>query len=706
MTVAANSEVPNIAITTDASDTRASEGSRAAVNASEPRRTTVMKLREWNVSHAYASYYLEQITDLDAAAEALVRAGIASSAYVADGLAYWMAKGKLEKHLPELNWREHENHAELKLPDGVEGWTKKGLFEALLHRFSEKKLMSPVPGPQHEYVRAAMEPSSLVFEDEEVVVCPTLKLYQTGVFTFSYEVIGEGTVDLPQFVTRYVNLFTRWCDEAWVPHAIAMLGAATSLHREAKDRAGREANWGEFLLMRKAGEEAVQTVGVDDLQFKMFPAHAPLDDHLASVLLEVANDPKLGRKLPPKVREFVAQISPASPADPQAPKQNTSSTVAAAEMDEVAPGADPATTSMKASASALSADAAESTEPAAESQETSSRQDPTITPNVAMEDRAAEAPPEEPADRDGEGAHDGSEGNETVTQSYQLSDMFDNAEFAARVALDPVPDAKTYLRHGLTPKLTRGNYWCSRPQVSIIAFDDQPTTATEIRERFGDQLGLIMMRVSRASQSVARAQLGDSLRPFEDWTLHVGQALSLCVYARDRRYQVHPPILETTDRACLVEMVDYLSMRCHQLDERASLAKSVAEARAVRAELGAVENLARTGFRMGELNTAAKVAWQQFDLPGTVKEAREKVSLAAEAATERTSEQGARFNAALAVVFGIVGAAGLTDSLTKPVWTKLDLPLPGGLEGPVCFGVSAALVGIVLWLVSRFLKRS
>lgn len=696
-TVVAKREAPKIAITPESGEVPAT--------ASQPSSAPVMMLREWHVSHAFASYYLEPVADLERAAETLVRTGVASSAYVADGLAYWMSKDTLETHRPELNWREHENHAELNLPNGIQGWARHGLFYALLHRFSENKLMSPLPGPQHEYLRAAMEPSSLVFDDEEVIVCPTLKLYKTGVFTISYEVVGRSDVDLPDFVSRYVNLFMRWCDEAWVPHTIAKLGAATALHREAKDRDSREANLRDFILMQRAAEKAGQSVEIDDLQFKMYPAHAPLDDSVIESLIELANEAKLGRKLPPEVRELAAKMSAALSQDPPPSSMRQEAGPAASQAVDARgpqPQAEPIVTLSERPPNASPPNVENSYElatpeehEARPSEEATTRQNNTVAPDTDPN-----------ATIDADANPDDSEEIETPTVSYQLSDMFDNAEFAIRVALDPPPDSKSYSERGLIPKLTRGGYWCSRPQVGITAFEDQPTTATEIRETFGDQLGLIMMRVSSAPQSVARAQLGESLRPFEDWTLHVNEALSLCVYARDRPYKVFPPILETTDRACLFELIDYLSMRCHQLDERASHANSAAEARVVRADLGAVENLARTGFRAGELNAATKVAWQKLELPARVKEAREKVSLAAEAASERSNNQGARFNAVLAVVFGIVGAAGLTDSFTKPLWTKLGLPLPNGLEGPACFLISAVLVGLVLWFITHVLKRS
>lgn len=689
-------------------------GSEPSTLDTAARDAPVMSLREWNVTHAYASYYVEPLSDLHAAAEALVRTGVATCAYIADGEAYWLAKGKLEKQRPALNWREHENHARLKLPDGIEGWAKQGLFRALLHRFSEKRVMSPLPGPQHEYLRAAMEPASLVFGDEQVIVCPTLKLYKTGIFTISYDVIAQAkAVGVPELVTRYVNLFARWCNEAWVPHAIAKLGAATSLHGESKDREARKANLGMFMLMKAAVEQSARMIEVDDLEFQMYPAHAPLDDFLMSVLVEAARDPTLRSNLPPKVRDLVGLAStPVSNLfQPQPTVDDVEHAGAVSRVDQTKPGA--AAANCEATIDEVEHADAVSRVDQTKSGAAVANCEPTIDSTSAAMDvnspapaEAGKEPPTHTADAElSKGSEEHGE-EQTSTLSYQLSDMFDNAEFAVRVALDPPPDGKTYVRRGLSPRLTRGDYWHNRPQVSINVFKDQPTSASEIRDRFGDQLGLVMLRVPSAPKSAARTHLDESLRPFEDYSLHISHALSLCVYASERCYQVHPPILEIMDRACLFEMVDYLSMRCHQLDERASLASSVSEARAVRADLGVTENLARTAFRTGELNAATMAAWQQLELPATLKEAREKVSLAAEAASERSNEQGARFNAALAVVFGIAGAAGLTDSFTKPLWVRLGFPLPEGLEGPVCFVISAGFVGVILWLVTHLLKRS
>jgi hypothetical protein len=618
--------------------------------------TPALTLRDWDVTHAYASYYLEPIDDLDAAAEALVRAGVASSAYVADGMAYWLAKDELKKQRPHLRWREHENHAEVRLPDGIDGWAKHGLFKALLQRFSEKKVLSPLPGPQHEYVRAALEPASLIFGDEQIIICPTLKLYKTGVFVITYDIIGDkDSVTVPELVTNYVNLFARWCDEAWVPYTIARLGATTQLYRGEDNRETREANLGMTLLMRTAADDMAETITVGDLQFKMFPAHAPLDGPIEKLLGIAPLEPS---------EASASEATESGPVDPSAE--------AARKTIELGGAPEAAIPMIEANA------------------------------NAAAPDR--DSSDDDNDDGDDHGDTDG------PTQSYQLSDMFDNAEYAIRAVLDPPPDDKQYLRRGLKPRITRGDYWHNRPQVSINVFDGQPSSASELRERFGDQLGLVMLRVPSAPAKLARTHLGESLRPFDDHSLHISQAVSFCVYAsrdgRDRLYeQPHPPVLEQMERACTFEMIDYLAMRCHQLDERASLVRTVAEARAVRADISAVENLARTGFRMGELNDATTAAWERLGLPATVKEAREKVSLSAEAASERASDQGAQLNSALAVVFGLVGAAGLTDSVTKPLWTAIGLPLPAGLEGPVCFAISAALVGIILWFVVRVLRK-
>lgn len=611
----------------------------------EPGQAPRVVLRDWSVTHAYSSYYLEAIKDLDAAAAALVRSGVASVAYVADGAAYWTKGAELKTGVPELQMREHETHGNIKMPEGIDGWAAQGLIKALFHRFSEKKVITPLPAPHHEYLRAAMEPSVLRFGEDEVTVVPSLKLYRTGVFVVSYEVFGsEDAMGIAELVDKQVNLFARWCDEAWVPAAVAKIGAATSLMDDDGDetRAQRAANVGLAVLMRAAADDAAEPITVGEYEFSMYPAHASLDGFFNRILLgeAQASGKKVGAAAP----------SPVAAVEASLPAQVAANSPPAAAVD----------TSAEVVGESVSADAKE------------------------------EEPP---------------------SQSYMLSDMFHNAEFAIRVTLDPPVDGKNYVRRGQkAPQLRRGNYWQCRPQVSIRTFDGQPATATEVREQFGDQFGHIMLRVRNAPRSVAREHLGASLRPFEDHTLHISEGVSLCVYASREgidtsHVQPSPEILEPMERACTFEVIDYLAMRCRQLDERATLATSVAEARAVRTDVGAVENLARTSFRAGELNTAALAGWQQLRLPTMVQETREKISLAAEAATERSGEQASRLNLALTLVFGIVGTAGLTDAFTKPLWTKIGLPLPAGLDGPLLFAISATFVLGLLWLVTAFLRK-
>jgi len=612
----------------------------------EPGQAPRVVLREWSVTHAYSSYYLEPINDLDLAAAALVRSGVASVAYVADGAAYWTRGAELKTGLPQLQMREHETHANIKMPEGIDGWAAQGLVKALFHRFSEKKVITPLPAPHHEYLRAAMEPSVLRFGEDEVTVVPSLKLYRTGVFVVSYEVFGsEDAMSIPELVDRQLNLFARWCDEAWVPAAIARIGAVTSIMDDDGDetREVRAANVGLAVLMRAAAADASEPITVGEYEFSMYPAHTSLDDFFNRIALGEA------------------QASTKNPG-------SAASSPAAAAVD----GSQPA-------------------------------QVAATSPPAAAPDTSTEVV--------GDGASADAKEDEPPSQSYMLSDMFHNAEFAIRVTLDPPVDGKNYVRRGQkAPLLRRGNYWQCRPQVSIRTFDGQPATATEVREQFGDQFGHIMLRVRNAPRGVAREHLGASLRPFEDHTLHINEGVSLCVYASREgvdtsRVQPSPEILEPMERACTFEVIDYLAMRCRQLDERATLATSVAEARAVRTDVGAVENLARTSFRAGELNTAALAGWQQLRLPTMVQETREKISLAAEAATERSGEQASRLNLALTLVFGIVGTAGLTDAFTKPLWTKIGLPLPAGLDGPLLFAISAGFVLGLLWLVTAFLRK-
>lgn len=606
----------------------------------EPR----MMLREWSVAHAYSSYYVGALPDLEVVAEAIVRAKVARVAYVADGDAFWLKDGALQMQRPKLEKREHELHASITLPEGLDQWAERGLFAALLHRFSEKKVLSPLDGPMHHYLRAFLEPSMLVFEDETLFIVPTLKLHQDGVFTLSYSLdVPDQNVGIAEFVNRYVNLFERWTKEALVPASLAIAGATGTLLREAKGRRERKSNLSTVELMRQVARKASTPVRLGDLEFEMYPAHVDL---MAMLL------------------ELIEHGHASMPGDRQEATPSPDGNV------ETSP-----------EASDIGGEAAEEG-----------------GDNDEDELDAEEMKDDEVEDGDSSPAR----------QEYILADIYQNTEYAIRSTLDPPREGRAYVWMGARRQRLRiGNYWHGRTNVVIHRFDQQPDTADEILSKFSRDLGSIMSRAPNAPPKIAMRELGESLRPFQDHTLHMNLAVSLCVYVPVDRSNltIVPWDLAAIERSCTFEAVDYLAMRCHQLDEHAGLARTVNAARGIRTDLGRAENLSRTTFRAGELNDAVRVAWNRMSLDVHAQEVREKAALAAEVAAERSNERAARINLATTLVFGLVGTAGLSDAVTGPIWRKLHLPLPEGLEGPVLFSVSAAVVLLLLSLVSFGLGR-
>ncbi|MBZ0238260.1 MAG: hypothetical protein K8M05_38470 [Deltaproteobacteria bacterium] len=244
------------------------------------------------MSYAYSSYYVQGIADLDAAARSLVESRVASVAYVADGSAFWLKDGKLRTEKADLQWREHEAHAHIKLPDDIEGLAADGLARALLHRFSEKRVHSPLRGPHDEYLRAVLEPVLLGFDEGRLLLLPMVKLYKSGVFIITFDVdTAESDIGVAEFVTKYGNLFERWCDEAWVPHAIARIGATTVLHEGGETRTDRKTNLGLVMIHRAAADAMAETVEIGDQRFTMFPVHRPLGDFLDTLLPKNSGSP-------------------------------------------------------------------------------------------------------------------------------------------------------------------------------------------------------------------------------------------------------------------------------------------------------------------------------------------------------------------------------------------------------------------------------
>lgn len=596
-----------------------------------------MRLREYSVANTYTSCFLTEIGDLDAAAARLVGSDLALSAYVVDGNAYWRQGAGVASGPAKLAMRDHETHAKLVFPDGLAGIAKLGVQTALMHRFSERKVLTPIDGPHHQYLRAQMSPYIIGIGDDDLLVGADLKLYKNGVFALTLTVdTPEEGIDVATLIERYVNLFGRWADRTYVPTGVAILGASSALLTNHRKKSDREAAVDIALLYRKVAKRFSETLEVAGAPLSFFPAHLSVDD-----LLSEPSEDQI-RSHPPQADAPVSSVEP-------------------------------------------SITSAESTE---------------------LEDaNAVHASPADEAERQSQ-ADLGSDGH--LTASFVLSDIFENLAFAMQVALEPPRDGKEYVRHGPNSALLqRGTHWHARPFVVIRKFDNQPLTASEIRNRFGEELGSIMGRVPRASARVVAAQMTDSLRLFEDRTFHVNSALSLCVYAAPSpgSPREEPEFSSVFDVACSVEMMDYYAARVGQLIEMVSSAKTMKRVRDIRAELGAAEAGARTVFQSGELRDAMSIGWKMLGVPELLKEAREKMSLQVDVLAEEAADRSGAQNLTLTVVFGILGAAGISDSVVKPLWEACLRSPSDQWSGPFYFAVTAALLVFLLWGVSWLARR-
>lgn len=602
-----------------------------------------MCLRDYSVANTYTSCFLTEVDDLDVAAKLLVSADFALSAYVADGNAYWRNGKDVVSGAAELVMREHENHATINFPDGLTGLAQLGVQSALLHRFSERKVLTSIDGSHHQYLRAFLSPFLVGFGSSDLLVQAELKLYKVGVFTLTLTVdTPEDGIGVPALVERYVNLFARWADRVHVPTGVAVLGSSSVLlNKSHEDKRARGIAVGTAALHRKVGVRGSATIDVAGTPLSFFPAHMSVEEILAALAEEERREP--GGTGP----------GPDSQGTPEAGAGEGANTVPP---DETADGA-------------------------------------------AATDNATVSPPESAADG---GADDQSRA------SFILSDIFENLAFALQVVLDPPRDGKEYIRHGpKSSSLQRGTHWHARPLVVIKKFDDQPTTASEIRERFRGELGSIMGRVARAPARVVATQMTDSLRLFEDHTLHVNSALTLCVFAarHPASPREYPEFCSVFDVACAVEMIDYYPARIGQLIGSLSDAKTMKAVRDIRAELTNVEATARVVFRSGELRDALSSGWNALGVPAMMVEAREKTALQVEVLAEANAERSGAQNMMLTVVFGVLGAAGIADVVVRPIWEALFEAPAGRWGGPFYFALTATLLGVVLWMVSGVIRR-
>ena len=178
-----------------------------------------MILKEWEIWHTFASYFVHPINDLEMAARNMVASGLIRSAFLDNGDYFWLDKSQVQKGHMDITLGANLTEALIKskeeLPDGYEGQV---LMDSTYFRFVELQNYSRAKGFPPRYIRGHLGECVLISNDFTYLVYPIIKLFETGVILIEMRTISPAeNINLERFIEEYVNLFKKSWDNVLIP---------------------------------------------------------------------------------------------------------------------------------------------------------------------------------------------------------------------------------------------------------------------------------------------------------------------------------------------------------------------------------------------------------------------------------------------------------------------------------------------------------
>ncbi len=215
-----------------------------------------------------------------------------------------------------------------------------------------------------------------------------------------------------------------------------------------------------------------------------------------------------------------------------------------------------------------------------------------------------------------------------------------------------------------------GQYWCGRPHIHLLRHDQQEELASADATRNRSAYSAIVDGV--ASPGYRGNALGESLRPFEDHSVFVTTSAVLWALSGEgaRRYLSATDLnnrMWTPEAQVKGELIEYGHMLaqahvCEALDVDA-LHSVMAQRRLLRIQHSMVQ-----ATPAGEVQGLLRVAWERLDVPALMERAEKALALSAAESTERHGQAEAQKGTIYTVMFGVLAAPALADSLIIPAY--------------------------------------
>lgn len=243
-----------------------------------------------------------------------------------------------------------------------------------------------------------------------------------------------------------------------------------------------------------------------------------------------------------------------------------------------------------------------------------------------------------------------------------------------------------------------GKRWFGRPTIFLLKFDGQEDCSSDNSKKFASQFASLLARSKDATEAINQLIASKDLRLSEDFSFFAASSGFLVVWAGSgvERYK------EISDRnrgeliyknQALIELVAYGDMLHHRILNECDKSSEIAMVHKYRKDLVRFEVQRNHASSYGEVKDLLAESWNALGLSKMRHHLADAISIKEDELSLKENRNINYIGIFLAVLFGVVGAPGLAQGVTKPIWILLGFPR---FSPPMFFDLCMTLMTIVL----------
>lgn len=261
-----------------------------------------------------------------------------------------------------------------------------------------------------------------------------------------------------------------------------------------------------------------------------------------------------------------------------------------------------------------------------------------------------------------------------------------------------------FMLRGQRKIISAGNYWCGRPHVYLIDFEEQKASAKENIQTFGGEFGWILGRCFGSPLEAGLRYLPADMRHFDDYSAFISQAASLWVWSTEGKERQSGCADANRghliyEQQATVELLEYGYMLHRSLLAKVEVATSSSEVHELRWAVNHLRSDMADATHFGEIRDLLHAGWAELGITALQSRIAEGLSIRVDQTILREARGSERIGRWLTIVFGVIAIPPLATEVLRPLWTLFAWWSPSSAPAKGLFFIGIAVITVVIMII-------